>query len=70
VPAHIFGSFDALGKGGKLPRFGTEVNVVYGKPMRPADYDDAAAGKERYQLASNRIIAAIAQLEPPKTVIV
>jgi 1-acyl-sn-glycerol-3-phosphate acyltransferase len=70
VPARIFGSFEALGKGGKLPRFGTEVSVVYGKPMAAADYDDPAAGKERYQVASNRIMAAIARLEPPPTAIV
>jgi 1-acyl-sn-glycerol-3-phosphate acyltransferase len=70
VPARIFGSFDALGKGGKLPRLGTEVNVVYGKPMRPADYDAPDAGKERYQIASDRIMAAIARIEVPATPII
>ena len=65
VPARIFGSFEALGKGGSLPRFGTRVDVVYGKPMMPAAYDAPDAGKERYQVASERIMAEIARLQPP-----
>lgn len=65
VPARIFGSFDALGKGGMVPRFGTPVTVVYGAPLAPADYDAPDAGKERYQLASERIMAHIAALQPP-----
>lgn len=65
VPARIFGSFDALGKGGKIPRFGTPVTVVYGAPLAPADYDDPAAGKERYQRASEKIMARIAELKAP-----
>ncbi len=65
VPARIFGSFEALGKGGTLPRLGTPVSVVYGPPMLPADYDAPDAGKERYQLASERIMDRIAALQPP-----
>ena len=65
VPARIFGSFEALGKGGKLPRLGTPVSVVFGRPMLPADYDVAGAGKERYQRASERIMARITALERP-----
>jgi 1-acyl-sn-glycerol-3-phosphate acyltransferase len=65
VPARIFGSFEALGKGGKLPRLGTRVDIVYGPPLRPADYDAPDAGKERYQVASERIMARIAALQPP-----
>lgn len=65
VPARIFGSFEALGKGGKVPRFGTRVTVVYGAPLAPADYDLPNAGKDRYQLASEKIMARIATLQPP-----
>lgn len=65
VPARIFGSFDALGRGGKIPRLGTGITVVYGEPMTPAGYDAPDAGKERYQLASERIMARIAALRPP-----
>ncbi|HUR56808.1 MAG TPA: lysophospholipid acyltransferase family protein [Opitutaceae bacterium] len=70
VPARIFGSFDALGKGGKLPRLGTPVTVVFGRPMSPAAYDVPGAGKDRYQLASERIMAEIARLQmPPQPVL-
>lgn len=64
VPARIFGSFEAFGKGMKTPR-PSPTTVVYGKPIPPAVYDDPAAGKERYQKASARIMAEIARLRPP-----
>lgn len=64
VPARIFGSFEAFGKSGRV-RLGTPVTVVFGPPLAPAQYDDPKAGKERYQIASERIMAAIAQLQPP-----
>jgi 1-acyl-sn-glycerol-3-phosphate acyltransferase len=69
VPARIFGSFEALGKGSPL-RLGTPVSVVYGRPLLPHEYDDPAAGKARYQLAADRIMAAIAQLEMPRVRVV
>lgn len=64
VPARIFGSFEAFGKGRGV-QVGTPVSIVFGRPISPAEYDDPTAGKERYQVASNRIMARIAQLAPP-----
>ncbi len=69
VPVRIFNSNIAFGKGGGL-RVGTRVSVVYGRPLQPADYDDPKAGKERYQLASEKIMAAIAALREPQPVVV
>jgi 1-acyl-sn-glycerol-3-phosphate acyltransferase len=40
--------------------------VVFGRPLLPGDYDNQAEGKERYQQASERIMAAIAALEVPR----
>ena len=65
APVRIFGSFEAYGKGTKVPRFGTPVTIVFGPPIPPEVYDDPKAGKERSQIASERIMAAIAQLQPP-----
>jgi 1-acyl-sn-glycerol-3-phosphate acyltransferase len=65
VPARIFGSFEAFGKGAVVPRFGTRVDVVFGPPITAAEYDDPSAGKERYQVASERIFARIAALPRP-----
>ncbi len=64
VPVRIFGSYEAFGKGGAL-RLGTPVTVVFGRPIPPAVYDEPKAGKERAQIASERIMAAIARLAPP-----
>ncbi|MFI5356880.1 MAG: lysophospholipid acyltransferase family protein [Opitutales bacterium] len=69
VPARIFGSFEAFGKGRAL-RLGTPVSIVFGAPIPPAAYDNPAAGKERYQIASARIFAHIAALRRPPTVVV
>jgi len=46
------------------------VSVVFGRPLPPAEYDAPAAGKDRYQIASERIMAAVAQLTLPFPVIV
>lgn len=70
VPARIYGSFQAFGKGAKFPRFGTPVTVVFGRPIPPADYDDPSAGKERYQIASSRIMAEIAKLQRPQETVI
>ena len=66
VPARIYGSFEAFGKGATFPRFGTRVDVVFGPPITAAEYDDPKAGKERYQIASDRIFARIAALPRPR----
>lgn len=64
VPARIFGSFEAFGRNAKLPT-PHPISYAIGRPLEPADYDDPAAGKQRYQLASERIMSAIAALELP-----
>jgi 1-acyl-sn-glycerol-3-phosphate acyltransferase len=69
VPTRIFGSFEAFGRHGPL-RLGTPLTVVFGAPLFPADYDDHADGKERYQHASERIMSAIASLEIPRPTVV
>jgi len=69
VPARIFGSFEAFGRGSGL-RLGTPINVSYGPPLLPEDYDHPADGRDRYQRAAERIMAAIAVLEPPKITVI
>jgi 1-acyl-sn-glycerol-3-phosphate acyltransferase len=70
VPTRIFGSFEAYGKGAKIPRCGTPVTGVFGPPSAAADYDVPSAGKERYQIASERIMAHIAALEAPDSAVI
>lgn len=69
LPVRIFGSFEALGRSGSL-RLGTPVTVVFGRPLSPADYDVPGAGKERYPIASERIMARIAALRPPSELVI
>lgn len=69
VPVRIFGSFEAFGKGRKL-RLGIPVTIVFGKPMPPSVYDDPKAGKERSQRVSEKIMAEIARLQPPRVTVI
>ncbi|HVU17325.1 MAG TPA: lysophospholipid acyltransferase family protein [Candidatus Didemnitutus sp.] len=70
VPCRIFGTFEAFGKGRSIPLFGTRVNIVFGPPIPASVYDDPTAGKERYQLASQRIFDRIAALPPPEFAVI
>jgi len=69
VPVRIFGSFEAFGRKTGL-RPGTPISVVFGRPLQPADYDDPTRGKDRYQHASERIMAAIAALALPRPTVI
>ena len=69
VPVRIFGSFEAYGKVRGL-RLGTPVSIVFGRPVPPSVYDEPGAGKERYQIASSRIMERIAALQKPEPVVI
>lgn len=69
VPARLFGTFEAYGRGGRL-RLGTPVSIIYGKPIQPAEYDDPSAGKARYEQAARRIMARIADIGPARPAVV
>ena len=70
VPCRVFGSHEAFGRGAKFPRLGTPITVVFGRPISAAEYDDPSAGKERYQIASERIFAHIATLREPEYTVI
>ncbi len=69
VPVRIFNSNRAWGRGGPL-KLGQAVDITYGPALQLADFDDPTAGKQRYQVASEHIMAAIAKLEPAPTLVV
>jgi 1-acyl-sn-glycerol-3-phosphate acyltransferase len=64
VPARVFGSFEAYGRGGRL-RLGSPVSVVFGRPLSPGEYDRPGDGRERYARTAARIMEAITRIEPP-----
>ncbi len=69
VPVRIFDSHLAWGRG-RYMNPGVPVSITYGKPLQIEDIEDRSAGKQRYQVASERIMAAIAKLERPSVTIV
>lgn len=69
VPVRIFDSHLAWGRGRRMSP-GVAVSITYGKPLQVEDIEDRSAGKQRYQVASERIMAAIAKLQrAPVTII-
>lgn len=67
VPCRVFNSHKVLPREARLPRLNIRVDVTYGAPLIAEDYDPGReAGKERYQLIADRIMAAIARLERPR----
>lgn len=68
IPCRIFNSSKVLSKGKVLPNFDLSVHLRYGQPMPPAIYDPGKeAGKQRYQIVADRIMAEIAKLERPRS---
>ncbi|HVZ63507.1 MAG TPA: lysophospholipid acyltransferase family protein [Lacunisphaera sp.] len=65
VPCRVYDSFAAFGKGRSLPRLGTPVTIVFGRPLQPREYDHPADGKARYDNAAQRIMDRIAALPRP-----
>lgn len=65
IPVRIFGSYEAYGRHSRFPKFNTPIDVAFAPPLYPADYDTGAKGKERYQAASEVIMAAIRRIPPP-----
>jgi 1-acyl-sn-glycerol-3-phosphate acyltransferase len=70
VPCRVYGSFEAFGKGAKVPRLGTPVTIVFGPPIPASDYDDPAGGKARYEIAAQRIMDRIALLPEPRYAVI
>jgi len=70
VPCRVYGSFVAFGKGMKIPNFGSPVTVVFGPPIPASDYDDPSAGKARYEVAAQRIMAKIAAIGEPRYAVI
>ncbi|MEM6822469.1 MAG: lysophospholipid acyltransferase family protein [Verrucomicrobiota bacterium] len=64
LPARFFGMHTAWPRGGS-PRFFTPITLVFGKPFIPSS--DKTDKRERYQEMSDQIMAAIAEIQPPKT---
>jgi len=69
-PVRIFGSYEAFPKGSDKISL-TPITVVVGKPVRFTDADldpDLHRGDERalYQHLSDRVMAAIAELQLPE----
>jgi 1-acyl-sn-glycerol-3-phosphate acyltransferase len=70
-PVRVFGAFEAFPKGsGKISA--TPLTVVIGEPLRftPEELDPASCGGDEralYQKLSDRVMAAIAGLQPPES---
>lgn len=68
LPARIFGTHEVLGSG-RAPEWQQDLAVNYGDVLMPAEYDPGPNYPDRYQVAADRILAAVAKIpwpDPPK----
>ena len=65
VPARIFGSYAVWGRHRKFPDFRHELSVVIGRPLSIDALDPGKDDPDRYQVAADRVMQAIAQLSVP-----
>ena len=70
LPVRVFGAFDVYSRHHKVPRARGRMQIVYGKPLQPADFDPGKKADERYQKAIDRILHAIGNLEVPEESII
>ncbi len=66
VPVRIFGTFEAWPKGDKWPNFKPKVSIVFGKPIPPESFDDCKDASDPMQAISDRIMQAIANIQPQR----
>lgn len=70
IPTRLFGTHEVFGRADKSPRIGGHIHIAYGKPMTTAEIDPGKDHPERYLEASRRIMARIAELQPPKATVI
>ena len=65
IPVYVAGTFEAFGKKHTFPRIWKTLTTVIGKPITFQDLIDNSAldKKEAYQLATDRIMAKITELQ-------
>ena len=68
LPARIFGTYAAFGRKNPMPLLGPTINIIYGTPLLPEDYDPGKSDPDRYQTAANNIMEAITALKLPDDV--
>lgn len=67
IPTRLFGTYEAFGRQDKTPKLGQHIHISYGTPMTTGEIDPGKEHPERYLEASRRIMARIAELQPPAT---
>lgn len=70
IPTRLFGTYEAYGRGARLPKIGGHIHIAYGPPMTTAGVDPGKDHPERYLEASRRIMAGIAKLQAPRDTVI
>jgi 1-acyl-sn-glycerol-3-phosphate acyltransferase len=65
VPARIFGSYESYGRGRTIPAAGGSISVAFAPALRTKNIDPGPGTKNRYEIASRRIMDAIATIPAP-----
>ncbi len=65
VPARVFGTYEAFGRDRKTPAAGGAISVAFAPALRTEAIDPGPGVRNRYEVASRRIMDAIAAIPPP-----
>lgn len=65
LPARIWGTYKAYGKGMKFFQFAKPIRLVYGKPVQAEEFDPGKTDENRYEEASRRIMEKIKAIRAP-----
>jgi len=65
LPMRIFGAYDIFSRHHKVPKIRGKLDVVFGPPLTPAQFDPGRKSKNRFQEAIGRAMQAVEDLEVP-----
>lgn len=65
LPMRIFGAYDIFNRHHKAPKIRGKMDVVFGPPLAPEEYDPGRKSKNRFQEAIDRAMEAVKELEVP-----
>jgi 1-acyl-sn-glycerol-3-phosphate acyltransferase len=63
IPARIFGSYEAWGRGMSIPKFFSRIHVAFAAPLLPEEYLARCDGSNRHQFIVNLVMERISQIE-------
>ncbi|MDR2737595.1 MAG: 1-acyl-sn-glycerol-3-phosphate acyltransferase [Puniceicoccales bacterium] len=66
VPCRIFGMFEIMGRSNRFFDWNRGANIVFGAPLLASDYIVSGSARDKYKLASQKIMDSVRNLQIPE----